>query len=83
MKTVQSLIFFFFMYIHFFSSKLFFKKPIICDVQEHLDNFNTSYNFFGVFSDSEHFFYFLCSSYQRKVRAVRSFPPQKWSKLDN
>ena len=46
-------------------------------------NIYRSYNFLGVFSDPELFFCFLCSSYQKKVRAVRSFPPQNQSKLAN
>ena len=54
-------------------SKLFLKKTIFCVVPIHLDNFCMSYNFFWVYSDPEHFFYFLSSSYQKKYALLQVF----------
>ena len=66
----------------FSTKKIWRKKPILSDVEIHIVNIYRSCNFFWVFSDPNSFC-FLCSSYQKKVRAVGSFPPQNQSKLTN
>ena len=60
--------------------KIFFEKKLfLWDVQIHLVNIYRSYHFFVVFSDPEQ----SSNSYQKKMCAVGSLPPQNQSKLVN
>ena len=61
----------------------YLEKPIFWDIKIQLVNIYRFYYFWGVFSDSEQFFFFSVALTKKKVRADASFPPQNQSKLAN
>ena len=74
--------FWYFRYIFIFFTEYFLKKTYFVRCSNTLSQHLPLLYFLGYFL-TQNSFCFLCSSYQKKVRAVRSFPPQNQSKLPN